>query len=164
MTYNNLHKYVLITSTPHHRLKGFSIIELVVVILLIGILAAYAFPNLNLDGFRAQGFEQQATAAIRYGQKQAIATGCNIDVSISLADCTVQYGAPVETGCAAATTSFFNPATTLNNFCNNSMPDSGAVLPASVQFDRIGRPSGSLSINFGTATITIEPETGFAYE
>ena len=143
---------------------GFTLIELVVIILIVGILAAYTIPRLNLDGFRAQGFEQQAMAAIRYGQKQAIGSGCNFSVSISSSACTVEYTAPVETGCAAASTSVVNPATGQNNFCNNSQPDSGAVLPASVQFDKIGRPTGSLSINLGTTTITIESETGFAYE
>ena len=144
--------------------SGFTIVELVIVLILTGIIAAYAISRLNLDGFRAQGFEQQATASIRYGQKQAIASGCNISVSISNSSCTVQYGAPVETGCAAASTSLVNPATAQNNFCDNSVPDSGAVLPATVQFDKIGRPSGSLSINLGTTTITVEPETGFAYD
>lgn len=144
--------------------EGFTLIELVVIILILGILAAYTIPKLDLDGFRAQGFEQQTMAAIRYGQKQAIGSGCNFDVSISSSGCTVQYGAPVETGCAAASTSVVNPASGQNNFCNNSQPDSAAVLPASIQFDKIGRPSGSLSINLGTSTITVEPETGFAHE
>ena len=148
----------------YKSINGFTLVELIVVIILAGIIAAYAIPRLNLDGFRAQGFEQQAMAAIRYGQKQAIGSGCNFEVSISLSSCTVQYSAPVETGCAAASTSLVNPATGQNNFCNNSQSDSGAVLPASVQFDKIGRPSGSLSINLGTTTITIEPETGFAHE
>ena len=143
---------------------GFSLVELVVVIVLVSALAAYAIPRLNIDGFSTQGFVQQATAAIRYGQKQAIGSGCNFDVSILATSCTVQYGAPVETGCAAASTSLVNPATGLNNFCDNSQADSGATLPATVQFDKIGRPSGSLSINLGTTTITIAPETGFAYE
>ena len=144
--------------------RGFTLIEVIVAIILTGILAAYAIPNLNIGGFRTQGFEQQAMAAIRYGQKQAIGSGCNIDVSISASGCTVQYGAPVETGCAAASTSLVNPASGQNNFCNNSTPDTGAVLPASIQFDKIGRPTGSSSINLGTITITITSETGFAYE
>lgn len=148
----------------HRWNKGFTIVELIVVIILSGIIAAYVIPKLNLEGFRSQGFEQQATASIRYAQKQAIGSGCNFNVLISSSSCTVQYTSPVEAGCAAASTSLVNPATGQNNFCNNSTPDSAAVLPASVNFDKIGRPSGSLSINLGTTTITIEPETGFAYE
>ena len=144
--------------------RAFSLIEVIVVVIILGIISAYVIPNLDLDSFRVQGYEQQATAAIRYGQKQAIGSGCNISVSISISGCTVEYGAPVETGCAASSTSLVNPATGQNNFCDDSSPDVGAVLPATVQFDKIGRPSGSTSINFGTATITIEPETGFAYE
>ncbi len=146
------------------RYSGFTLIEVILVVILVGILAAYAIPNLDLDGFRAQGFEQQSMAAIRYGQKQAIGSGCNISVSITVSTCTVQYGTPVETGCAAASTSLINPANGQSNFCNNSTPDTGALLPASIQFDKIGRPTGSSSINLGTTTITIEPETGFAYE
>ncbi|MGB1799351.1 MAG: prepilin-type N-terminal cleavage/methylation domain-containing protein [Gammaproteobacteria bacterium] len=149
-----------------NQYRGFTLIEVIVVIILVGILAAYSIPKLDLDAFRAQGFEQQATAAIRYGQKQAIGSGCNINVNIvSVTECTVTYGAQTDAGCVGAVgDSLVNPGTGLNNFCDSSEADSSAMLPASVQFDRIGRPSGSLSINFGTTIITIEPETGFVYE
>ena len=147
--------------------NGFALIEVIMVIILIGIMAAYAIPKLNLDKFRAQGFEQQVMATIRYGQKQAIGTGCEFNVSITATSCTLQWnGTPGGIGCLAAT-SVVNPATGQTNFCDNSSPNSTADLPSTIRFDNIGRPTaiaGDLSINLGSTTITIEPETGFAHE
>lgn len=150
------------------RLAGFTLIEIVVVLILMGILAAYAIPNLNLDGFRSQGFEQQAMATIRYGQKKAIGTGCDFNVSIAATSCTLQWnGTPGGLGCLAATTAVINPATGQTNFCDSSSPNSTTDLPSILRFDNIGRPvatMGDLNINLGTTTIIIEPETGFAHE
>lgn len=149
-----------------NRILGFTLIELVVVLLLISILAAYVAPRLNLGTFREAGFVQQSTAAIRYAQKQAIGSGCDVNVSIASSGCTLQWnGTPAGIGCLG--TSIANPASGLNNFCNNSIPESSADLPTTIRFDNIGRPTvtaGDLSLNLGSRIITIEPETGFAHE
>jgi len=140
---------------------GFTMIELVIVILLAGILAAFMAPRINLDQFRQTGFTQQALAAIRFAQKQAIASGCFVDVSITGAGCNLQWnGAPA--GCP--NTAIPNPGSGLNNFCDQSSP---AASPASAfGFDNIGRPvpNATQTINLGSTTITVEAETGFAHE
>lgn len=145
---------------------GFTLIELVVVLLLIAILASFAAPGLDIGAFRETGFVQQSTAALRFGQKQAIGSGCDVNVSITSSGCTLQWnGTPAGLGCPGS--SIASPATGLNNFCNNSTPESIADLPTTIRFDNIGRPtatSGDLSLNLGSRTITIEPETGFAHE
>ncbi len=44
---------------------------------------------------------------------------------------------------------------------------SALLLTTTISFDNIGSPTataGDLSINLGSTTITIEPETGFAHE
>ncbi len=153
-----------------NRKKGFTLIELIVVIILMGILAAYALPNLNLDGFREQGFEQQAMAAIRYAQKQAIGSGCEVIVSIAADGCTMSWNGspppPTLVVCPAASP-ISNPASGLGDFCDDSTPNSTADLTTTISFDNIGSPTataGDLSINLGSTTITIEPETGFAHE
>ena len=148
--------------------RGFTVIELVVVILVISILAAYVIPKLNLDSFRESGFVQQSTAAIRYGQKQAIGSGCEVNVSITSTACTLQWnGTPAGIGCPGGGTNIVNPASGLNDFCESSTPESSTDLPTTIRFDIIGRPTataGDLSLNLGSRTITIEPETGFTYE
>ena len=149
-----------------NRLFGFSLIELIVVILLISILAAFVAPKLNLGAFKETGFVQQTTAAIRYAQKQAIGSGCDVNVSITSSGCTLQWnGTPAGLGCPG--TDITNPATGLNDFCNNSSPESTSDLPTTIRFDNIGRPTsiaGDLSLVLGARTITIEPETGFSHE
>tara|TARA_R110002072_G_scaffold296981_1_gene469355 strand:- start:1842 stop:2297 length:456 start_codon:yes stop_codon:yes gene_type:complete len=147
--------------------RGFTLIELIVVIVVIAILVSYAIPRLNLNTFRESGFVQQSTASLRYGQKQAIGSGCRINVFITATDCTIQFGLPVGVGCPAGGTNVVNPATGLNDFCESSTPESSADLPTTIQFDNIGRPNatlGDLSLNLGSRTITIEPETGFSHE
>lgn len=147
---------------------GFTLIELIVVVSLLSILAAIAIPRLQLDGFRQTGFAQQSMSAIRYGQKQAIGSGCQVDVLITAADCSIQWnGLPIGLGCPAGGTNLINPATSLINFCNNSTPQSTTDLPTTIRFDNIGRPTaivGDLTLMLGSTTITIEPETGFADE
>ena len=149
-------------------MQGVTLIELVVVLILVGILAAYAAPRLDLDTFRESGFVQQASTTIRHAQKQAIGSGCQVTVLITAADCAIQWnGFPVGLGCPAAATNIVNPATSLNNFCNNSTPESTADLPATIRFDNIGRPTavvGDLTLNLGSRSIIIEPETGFTHE
>lgn len=148
--------------------RGFTLIELIVVIIVIAVLASYAIPRLNLNSFRESGFVQQSAASLRYGQKQAIGSGCQVNVLITAAGCILQWsGLPAGLGCPGGGTNIVNPATGLNNFCDSSTPESSADLPTTIQFDNIGRPNatlGDLSLNLGSRTITIEPETGFTYE
>jgi prepilin-type N-terminal cleavage/methylation domain-containing protein len=152
------------------NMKGFTLIELVIVLLLVAILASYVAPRLDLGIFRQSGFEQLAMATIRFGQKKAMASGCDINVSINPASCTVQWnGTPALVGCLALNTPIPNPATGENNFCdpNDATPQDASDLPTTIRFDNIGRPTatiGDLSINLGSTTIFIESETGFSHE
>lgn len=136
---------------------GFSLIELIVVIVLLGILASIAIPNLRLDGFRETGGFQQGIAMLRLGQKLAITSGCQVDVSLNGNTCTLSFS-----GCAAS--SIANPATGQNNFCSDSTP---AISPAvNFSFNSLGAPiSGQQTINFtGGQTVTVEANTGFVHE
>ena len=136
---------------------GFSLIELIVVIVLLGVLATIIIPNLNLGGFREAGGFQQGVAMIRLGQKLAITSGCQVDVSLNGNSCTLAYS-----GCAASSIS--NPATGQSNFCSDSTP---SISPAvNFSFNSLGAPiTGQQTINFaGGQSVTVEANTGFVHE
>lgn len=144
---------------------GFSLIELIIVISLISILAVYAIPKLNLESFKQAGFAQQAAAAVRYAQKQAIASGCSVSVSITASACSLNWLNPAaDVTCPANNTVIPNPASGGSNFCRDSTPGATSGLPASFSFDKIGRPSAAQNINLGNKTLKVEAETGYTHE
>ena len=146
--------------------KGFTLFELLAVLLILGILAAFAAPNLNLDVYRQQGFIQQSLAALRYAQKQAIGSGCYVQVNINAVNCNLTWtGAPAGSACPVIP--LLNPATGNVEFCEDDDTDvpAGSVFPAAFVFDNIGRPNaGTVQYVFGARTIQIEAETGYVRE
>jgi len=137
--------------------KGFTLIELVIVMLLVGILAAYAVPRLDIAGFRSAGFHQQAITSIRFAQKQAISSGCSVSVAINASSCDLNWS-----GCAG-NASLVNPASGDTNFCADSTP-TGAVSTINFTFNRIGSPSAAQSFSIDGRTIVVEANTGFTHE
>jgi MSHA pilin protein MshC len=54
-------------------MRGFTIVELVVIIAIAGILAAFVAARINTQSFDTEGFANETRAMIRYAQKVAIA-------------------------------------------------------------------------------------------
>jgi MSHA pilin protein MshC len=149
-------------------MHGFTLIELIMVMIIVGILAVVAMPKLSRDGFDSRSFYDQVISDLRYAQKTAIAQRRFICVAFSGGNTlTVTYDA---TAPSTAHTAATCPGTTLTNPVGKPSTvtaPSGVTFSggANFSFNAQGKPSAAQSITVsGYATaITVEAETGYVH-
>ena len=135
--------------------KGFTLIELVVIILLLGVLAAVALPKFfNLSDYRTRVVYDEVAGAVRYAQKLAVASGCEVQVNISGNSYALQQHSTDCTSGAFATIS--NHPVTSHNFSGVSLTSS----PSSFIFDAMGRSSKAVTVNVDSDSFNVIAETG----
>lgn len=142
----------------YRRTAGFTMIELVVVTIVIGILAVVVLPRFAERGvFEARGFEDETKALLRYAQKAAIAQRRFVCVAFTANGATLSIGATNACGTPLTGPSGETP------FAISS--DVGyAPTPAGFYFDASGAPSAGRSIGIaGGGAVTVEAVTGYVH-
>lgn len=144
--------------------SGFTLTELVMVIVIAGILSAVVYNKIDIGSVKAEGSTDELKAAVRYAHKLAVAQRRNVYVSAAgsslslcyLSDCTSHVSKP--------------PGT--EDF---TVAGSGSLALSDnpFSFDSLGRPTLAggalatsaitLSVASGTRSITVEPQTGFVH-
>jgi MSHA pilin protein MshC len=128
---------------------GFTLVELITIIVILGIISAVALPRFTgHDAFRDRATADQVAAALRYAQKVAIASHSNVTVRVS-AGANSNCGTAVVGGVVACV------------IPNGVAIDRG--LPWDTTFDFMGRPVPNVATaaTVGTTIITIAAETGY---
>lgn len=144
---------------PKRNTSGFTLTELVVVIVILTILSALAISRINVASFDTEGFANRATAMVRYAQKIAVSQRRTVWVVIGGNTLSLCY-----TTAACAGGAVREPPGT--NAFSYAAPAGVVLAGASFSFDSFGRPSagGTISVTGDVArTITIESGTGYVH-
>ena len=148
--------------------SGFTLIELVVTIVIIGILAVVVFPKWSGNsGFDERGFRDRVVSGLRYAQKSAIASRRTVCASFSSPPASVSFSLAAfgAANCAVSIPLVGPESTPLVVTAPSGV--TFAALPADVVFDAAGRPTAAASISLSglpaALAITVEAETGYVH-
>ncbi|MDO8447629.1 MAG: type II secretion system protein [Rhodoferax sp.] len=152
--------------------RGFTLIELVMVIVLLGVLAVFAAPRIfNSNDFNARGFHDETLGFLRYAQKTAIAQRRTVCVTFS-----GTAGASLGVASAPATPTCDTALRGPRGDSPGAITAKGGVAysgaPTSFNFDGLGQPVNAAGVLVATQTIQIanaasvivEAGTGYVHD
>ena len=161
------------TTPSHHR--GFTLTELIVTLVLVGILAVFVAPKFaGMNTVRERSEYDKVLSAITYARKAAVAKrryAC-VSVSSTAVTLTVDANPPESTATPFGGTCPFATALDLasrDQACSASNQtclkySTIASTPGTFQFDPLGRASTTVTITMaGYPPITVEGETGYVH-
>ncbi|MEO4048501.1 type II secretion system protein [Pseudomonas sp. CAU 1711] len=140
-------------------MRGFTLVELTMVIVIIGILAAVVGPRFfDRRVFDERLYYEEALAAVRYGQKLAVASGCLIQVSLDGAGYRLRRADNCTSGGYTSEVQGPDGQTPFAAPLPNGVGIAASTFP--VVFDSLGRPSAAASATLGAFTISVSAGTG----
>jgi MSHA pilin protein MshC len=152
--------------THHSSLSyGYTLIELVVVITILAIVAAIAGPRFfDTRVFSERGYADEVATAMRYSQKIAVASGCNVRLTITTtgydAMQQVASGNRCNAGSAVYSTTVIRPDG--DAVAGTPPRDANVSGPATLTFDGKGAVvSGATNLTVGAYTLVLDAASGF---
>lgn len=154
---------------------GFTLIELITVITIIGVLAVVVGPRFaSSDVYEQRTFYDDVLKAVRYAQAKASGSGCITQVDFTATGFAVSVDADCNSANGFTATDLVNPTTSESGFTQSADLPTGISYSASVDpllFDARGRAMNSslnviasaAQINIGGNTILVEGATGYVH-
>lgn len=152
------------------RCGGFSVIELVAILIVVGVIGVVALGRLpNTNTFAAVAFAQEVRAALRFAQKFAVASGCDVQAVVDGAADT--YALQLRADATGAATSCLSA---VGAFVGNPLrdPQTGAAFAGTapggvdvigslnVTFDAAGGAAAGGSVNVAGEVVSVIAPTG----
>jgi MSHA pilin protein MshC len=154
----------------HNKQAGFTLVELIMVVVLLGTLSAVALPKFfDKNSFSERAFFDDTLNAVRYAQKLAVATGCNVQVTISSTSYTLmRQGTTSSASCPGGSTYSLAVPHPSSGASGYSGSESGITLFSSASpfyFYPLGTSSSDVTITVnGYRTINVIAKTGLVYD
>ncbi len=150
--------------------SGFTLIELIMVIVLLGILSSSAVPKLfDKDIYSERVFFADVLNALRFAQKLAVASGCSVQFSVSSNAYTLKRkGSSGSTSCPGGTTynlDIPHPSAGGSSYTGSESDVSLSSSVSSFTFTPSGSASNDVTLTVnGSKTINVIAATGFVYD
>jgi MSHA pilin protein MshC len=146
--------------------RGYTLVELVLVIVIAGILAAVAVPHFfDNQVFSQRGYADELAGALRAAQKAAVASDCPTEVAVTAGSYIVQQQAAAGNTCNPNDNTWSTPVIALDGAAVQGTAPAGVTASPTGSFVFTG--SGALSASpatslaVGPQTISIDATTGF---
>jgi MSHA pilin protein MshC len=145
---------------------GFTLVELVVVIVILGIVSAIAAPRFfDSRTFMERGYYEELVAALKYSQKLAVASGCPVRIEIQAGGYDARQQQALAGRCDPADSSWSTGVMRADGqLLSGSSPIGVAVSPAvTIVFDSLGATSlaSDQNVTVGQFTLTVRADSGF---